>query len=266
VFEKFGRCRPETARSSQALLRSTRHEPKMVYQKRDDIMRESSPAEPPALTRMQTNILAAAERALLLRICGLLPRWMRPDHLTTIGMLGSVAIFAGYAGSNFGAGWLLLSLAGYFIQWFGDSLDGSLARFRQIERPSYGYFLDHSCDGVTTFLILAGIGVSPYVRMDVALLGLVGYLLLSVHAFLCARILGELKLTYAAAGPTELRVMLIVLTVAMILLGPAPGMFGPVSGFDLFLGTVGFALYLLFIWHTVGVARRLAKMDPASAC
>jgi phosphatidylglycerophosphate synthase len=226
-------------------------------------MSESNPAGPPVLMRMQTNVLATAERYLLFRLCGLLPRWMRPDHLTSIGMLGSVAIFAGYAGSNFGTGWLLLSLAGYFIQWFGDSLDGSLARFRQIERPSYGYFLDHSCDGMTTFLILAGIGVSPYVRMDVALLGLAGYLLLSVHAFLCARVLGELKLTYAAAGPTELRLMLIVLTVAMMLLGPNPGMFGAVSGFDLFLGAVGCTLFLLFISHTVGVARRLAKLDPA---
>lgn len=227
-------------------------------------MSESRPAAPPALMRMQTNILANAERHLLLRLCGLLPRWMRPDHLTSIGMLGSIAIFAGYAGSNFSAGWLLLSLAGYFIQWFGDSLDGSLARFRQIERPSYGYFLDHSCDGITTFLILAGIGVSPYVRMDIALLGLVGYLLLSVHAFLCARVLGELKLTYAAAGPTELRLILIFLTVAMMVLGPAPGMFGLISGFDLFLGAVGCILLMLFIKHTVGVARRLAKLDPAS--
>jgi phosphatidylglycerophosphate synthase len=228
-------------------------------------MHESQPAVPPSLTRMQTNILANSERRLLTRLCAVLPRWIRPDHLTAIGMTGSFAIFAGYAASNFGAGWLALTLAGYVLQWFGDSLDGSLARYRHIERPSYGYFLDHSCDGITTVLILAGIGVSPYVRMDVALLGLAGYLLLSVHAFLCARVIGELKLTYAAAGPTELRLMLIALTVAMMILGPNPGAFGQVSGFDLFLGTVACLLILLFIGHTIGVARRLAKTDPASS-
>ena len=225
-------------------------------------MSESPPTAPPVLTRMQTNVLARSERRLLDRLCRILPAWVRPDHLTAIGMVGSLAIFAGYAASNLGAGWLMLTLAGYFVQWFGDSLDGSLARFRHIERPSYGYFLDHSCDGVTTFLILAGIGVSPYVRMDVALLGLAGYLLLSVHAFLCARVIGELKLTYAAAGPTELRLMLMALTVAMMILGPQPGAFAPISGFDLFLGTVGGILVLLFLGHTVGVARRLAKTDP----
>lgn len=227
-------------------------------------MTEIQPAVPPALKRMQTNLLASSERRLLVRLCGMLPSWMRPDHLTAIGMVGSLAIFAGYAASNFGAIWLSLTLAGYLIQWLGDSLDGSLARFRHIERPSYGYFLDHSCDGITTFLILAGIGVSPYVRMDVALLGLAGYLLLSVHAFLCARVLGELKLTYAAAGPTELRLMLIALTVAMMILGPKPGIFGMVSGFDIFLGTVSCVLVILFVKHTVGVARRLAKLDPAA--
>lgn len=226
-------------------------------------MTENQSAVPPPLTRMQTNLLANSERRLLVRLCGMLPSWMRPDHLTAIGMAGSLAIFAGYAASNFGASWLSVTLAGYLIQWFGDSLDGSLARFRRIERPSYGYFLDHSCDGITTLLILGGIGVSPYVRMDVALLGLAAYLLLSVHAFLCARVIGELKLTYAAAGPTELRLMLMALTAAMMILGPEPGAFGPVSGFDLFLGTVGGILILLFIGHTVGVARRLAKVDPA---
>jgi phosphatidylglycerophosphate synthase len=214
---------------------------------------------------MQTNVLAASEKRLLLRLCGMLPNWVQPDQLTAAGMVGSAAIFAGYAASNLGAGWLLVTLAGYVLQWLGDSLDGSLARFRHIERPSYGYFLDHSCDGVTTFLILAGIGVSPYVRMDVALLGLVGYLLLSVHAFLCARVIGELKLTYAAAGPTELRLMLIALTVAMMVQGSGPGVFGSVSGFDIFLGVVGSILILLFVVHTVGVARRLAKTDPSFA-
>lgn len=226
-------------------------------------MTEGPLPAPPALTRMQTNILAASEKRLLLRLCAMLPNWVKPDHLTAIGMVGSIAIFAGYAASNFGAGWLCLTLAGYVLQWLGDSLDGSLARFRHVERPSYGYFLDHSCDGVTTFLILTGIGVSPYVRMDVALLGLVGYLLLSVHAFLCARVIGELKLTYAAAGPTELRLMLIVLTVAMMIQGAGPGAFGSVSGFDLFLGAVGSILILLFVGHTVGIAKRLAKTDPA---
>jgi len=218
----------------------------------------SAPATP--LTRVQTNLLAAGERRLLNRLCSAMPPWITPDRLTAIGILGSLMIFAGYVASNWAAGWLALSLAGYALQWFGDSMDGSLARFRRIERPSYGYFLDHSCDGITVLLILGGLGLSPYVRLDVALAALCGYLLLSVHAFLSAKVTSELNLTYLAAGPTELRLMLMGLTSAMMLLGPAPGTFGHVSGFDIFVGLVAAILLALFLAHTTKVARRLFRI------
>ncbi len=190
-----------------------------------------------------------------------MPRWVTPDLLTALGMVGAFAIFAGYAASGLHVGWLWLSIAGYAVQWFGDSMDGSLARFRHIERPSYGYFIDHSCDGLATLLILAGMGASPYIRMDVALVALAGYLLLSIHAYLAARVVGEFKLSYLAAGPTELRLMLIGLTLAMMMLGYAPGIFGPISGFDLFVGIVGGILVLLFVIQTLSTAKRLAAVD-----
>src|SRR3546814_20908849 len=130
-------------------------------------------------------------------------------------MVGSVAISLVYALSTFSAEWLFLALAGYVVHGLGDSLDGSLARFRHIERPSYGYFIDHSCDGLAVLLILAGMGLSPFVTMDIALIAPAGYLLLSIHAFLSARVIGELKLPYHAAGHTELRVLLLALTTAL---------------------------------------------------
>ena len=224
-------------------------------------MIENNPPQPATVTRVQTNILAVTERRLLTFLCGLLPPGVTPDRLTGLGMVGSFAIFGGYVASNISPAWLWLTLVGLVVQWFGDSLDGSLARYRHIERPSYGYFVDHSCDGLTTLLILGGMGLSPYVRLDVALIALAGYLLLSVHAFLYARVGGQLKLTFLAAGPTELRFVLIGLTVAMMLLGDNPGLFGEVSGFDLFVGTIGSILILLFIVHTMGTARDLAKVD-----
>ena len=217
---------------------------------------------PKPVARIQENLTAAAERRLLNWLCARLPAGVKPDHLTTIGMLGAVVIFTGYAASSSDPAWLWLAIAGYFIQWFGDSLDGSLARFRKIERPRFGYFIDHSCDGFATLLILAGIGLSPYVRLDVALLALAGYLLLSIHAYLSARVVGELRLSYAAAGPTELRLVLIAYTVAMIVLGPQPGRFGDLSGFDLFMGAAALALIGLFLLQTIVVARRLNQADP----
>lgn len=190
-----------------------------------------------------------------------MPQWVTPDRLTSLGMVGALMTFLGYVASSMGASWLLLAIVGYVVQWFGDSMDGSIARYRHIERPSYGYFIDHSCDGLATLLILAGIGLSPFVTMDVALVALAGYLLLSIHAYLSARVLGEFKLSYLAAGPTELRLVLIALTLMMMALGSGPDIFGAVSGFDVFVGAVGMILILLFIIQTVITGRRLAQAE-----
>lgn len=224
---------------------------------------EPTPSAAPARAEMKTlriqeNILAGRERRLLNWFCARMPAWVTPDLLTALGVLGAMLTFAGYAASNLSDQWLWLAIAGYVVQWFGDSMDGSLARFRKIERPSYGYFIDHSCDGLTTALIVWGIGTTPYVTMDVVMVALVGYLLLSIHAYLSARVIGEFKLSYLAAGPTELRFILIGLTVAMIVLGPGPGLFGKVSGFDLFVGGIGAILMALFIVQTLVTGRRLA--------
>ena len=214
-----------------------------------------------AIDRIQQNVLAKGERRLLNWICARLPMWITPDGLTTFGILGAITIFFGYALSGYDPDWLWLTLVGYAAQWFGDSLDGSIARWRKIERPSFGYFIDHSCDGITTLLILAGIGLSPYVRLDVALVAMTGYLLLSIHAYLSVHVMGEMKLSYLAAGPTELRFVLIGLTIAMYVLGAGTGWFGAISGFDLFVGGVGGLFILLFLIQTAVIAQRLAARE-----
>ncbi|MGX7895223.1 CDP-alcohol phosphatidyltransferase family protein [Tsuneonella sp. HG222] len=213
------------------------------------------------IDRIQENVLARSERRLLNWLCARMPAWVVPDLLTAIGMVGALAVFAGYIASNAADAWLWLSIAGYVIQWFGDSMDGSLARFRKTERPRYGYFLDHSCDGLATTLVVVGIGLSHYVMLEVALVALVGYLLMSIHAFLSVRVLGELKLSYLNAGPTELRLVLIAMTLLMIAAGNRPVVFG-LTWFDLFVGAVGILLILLFVLQTVTTARRLAVEEP----
>ncbi|CDO35408.1 MULTISPECIES: CDP-alcohol phosphatidyltransferase family protein [Novosphingobium] len=210
------------------------------------------------MVRIQQNLLARSERRILQWLCARMPSWITPDILTALGIVGAVMTFAGYAASNWAWQWLWLSIAGYVVQWFGDSMDGSLARFRKIERPAYGYFIDHSCDGLTTVLIVWGLGASPYIAMDIATVALVGYLLLSIHAYLAARVIGEFKLSYLSAGPTELRFMLIGLTLMMMVLGSGKGVFGTTSGFDVFVGAVGTILMILFIIQTLVTGRRLA--------
>jgi len=216
------------------------------------------------IQRIQQNLVARIERRVLNRLCAAMPHWISPDTMTFTGMFGALLVFFGYLGSNLESNWLWLSIAGYVVHWFGDSLDGSLARFRKIERPRYGYFLDHSCDGFATMLVVVGIGLSPYVLLVVALIALAGYLLMSIHAFLSVRVLDELRLSYFNVGPTELRLILIGLTLAMLIAGRENPIVWQLNGFDLFVGTIGILLISLFVVQTATTARRLAKEEPST--
>ncbi len=213
------------------------------------------------VNRIQQNLLAASERRLLNWLCARMPAWATPDMLTGIGFVGSIATFAGYALSSFHLAWLWVAIAGYFINWFGDSLDGSLARYRKIERPAFGYFVDHSIDSFSNMIIVIGLGLSPFIRLDTALFGLAGYLLLSIHTFLAARVTDEFKLTYLAGGPTEMRLILIAMTVAMFIMEPGPALIMGQSLFDLFIGGLGVILIVLFIVQTIVTARRLSHLQ-----
>jgi archaetidylinositol phosphate synthase len=132
-------------------------------------MTESKPVQ-----RIQQNILAMAERRLLDWLCARVPAKVTPDLMTATGVLGWVAVAAGYALSPFHLVWLWLAIVGFCINWFGDSLDGSLARFRKTERPNFGYFIDHSLDAIGNFAIALGLAASSFVRLDVALFAICG--------------------------------------------------------------------------------------------
>ena len=209
--------------------------------------------------RIQQNVLAINERRLLTWLAARMPPSVTPDRLTSVGFLGGVIVGGSYALSTFDINWLWVAVSGYFINWFGDSLDGSLARFRKIERPSFGYFIDHSTDALGNMVMLVGLGLSPYLRLDVALFGLAAYLLLSIHTFLAARVIGEFRLSYMAGGPTELRIMLIAMTVCMYVVGPGAVLGTVFTPFDLFIGGLAIILVLLFIGQTAVTAKELLR-------
>jgi archaetidylinositol phosphate synthase len=209
--------------------------------------------------RIQQNLLAAGERRLLTWLAGKMPIWVTPDKLTTVGFLGACLIAAGYALSSVRIEWLWLSIGAFFINWFGDSLDGSLARFRKIERPKFGYFIDHSTDSLGNMLLMIGLGASPFLRMDVALFGLGAYLLLSIHTFVAARVVDEFRLSYVAAGPTELRLILIAMTLSMFYMGTGTVGGTVYSAYDFFIGGLACVLILLFIGQTASTASQLRK-------
>lgn len=179
--------------------------------------------------------------------------------LTAFGFVGALMVGAGYVLSAQSLAWLWLALVGYLINWFGDSLDGSLARWRGIERPRYGYFLDHSVDAVATLAMLAGLGMGPFVELEIALIALVAYLFLSIHTYLCAQVNDEFKLTYLAGGPTELRLMLMVMTAAMFFVSPDRIAVIGLSAFDVFALAVAFILFAIFVAQSMSTARMLAK-------
>jgi len=215
------------------------------------------------LHRIQENLVARNERRLLNYLCARLPSWVMPDHLTGLALVAAFVVGLGYALSWYNPNWLWMSVAAYFVHWFGDSLDGSLARFRQIERPRFGYFIDHSMDALGTMMMLVGMGIGPYVRLDIALVALTGYFLLSMHTFLAARVIGEMKLSYIAAGPTELRMILIAMTVTMWASDWQAKSPIDLTPFDYFVGAVATILVALFVVQTSTTARRILREGEA---
>jgi archaetidylinositol phosphate synthase len=156
-------------------------------------------------------LVARFERWFLPRLAARLPRSVLPDHLTLLGVLAATAISVAYQLANEDRAWLWLANAGLVLHWLGDSLDGTLARVRQIERPRYGFYLDHLTDAYATVAIGLGLGLSPYMLLSVALAIVIGYLLLSINVYLETYVMKEFRYGYGGLGPTEARLALVVL-------------------------------------------------------
>jgi phosphatidylglycerophosphate synthase len=167
--------------------------------------------------REPSFLLAVPERRLLRWIAARLPRWILPDDMTALGVLAAFAVCVAYQLSNESDGWLWAASGLLVLQWLGDSLDGTLARVRGIERPRYGYYLDHLVDAVATAAIGIGLGLSPYMLLSVGTLIVVAYLILSINVYLESQALGRFRLGYGRVGPTEIRLVLIALNTALAL-------------------------------------------------
>lgn len=160
--------------------------------------------------RIQTSLLNASEKRILIWLAERQPRWMTSDLLTAIGVAGAFIVAMGYFLSNFNDGWLWVASLGFIINWYGDSLDGTLARVRNTQRPIYGFYLDHNIDGITMAIMCIGAGLSDLLNLYIAMGVLAIYLLLSISVYINAHLKGEFKLTYAGMGPTEFRLIMII--------------------------------------------------------
>ena len=157
------------------------------------------------MVREHNSVLAASEKRLLIRMAGQLPAWVNSDHLTFTGaaaMLGvGVCFWAGGA-----ALWLVIPLLA--LNWFGDSLDGTLARVRKQERPRYGYYVDHVLDAVGFACLFGGLMLGGHMSLALGLGFLATYYLLVAEISMATHARGTFKMAFMKVGPTELRVLL----------------------------------------------------------
>ena len=180
--------------------------------------------------------LAAAEKRLLIHIAGRLPRWVGSDLLSALGLtaMAGAGLSFWLAASRPGPGVLLFVLC-LALNWFGDSLDGTVARVRGQERPRYGYYVDHVIDLTGVALLFAGAAASGYMSPFAALLVVAGYYLVSAESFLSTHARGVFNMSFAGFGPTELRIVLAIGVVSLLQHGGwiRPFGYGPVRLFDL---------------------------------
>jgi archaetidylinositol phosphate synthase len=214
--------------------------------------------------RSKQFLLAKAEGRALEWIARRLPARAMPDHMTALGVLAAFGIAAAYLLSNGDKAWLWAASALLVVHWLGDSLDGTLARVRRIERPKYGYYLDHLVDAIAAALIGLGLGLSPWMLLSVGLLIVIAYLVFSINTYLETYAFGVFTLGYGRVGPTEVRLVLIGLN-TLIALGVGLGF--EVAGLGLtVLDLIGIGIAGVMAASLVGRAarnlRRLAELEP----
>ena len=213
--------------------------------------------------RINDILLGPLERPAIAWLVRHLPSWVTSDHLTLFGLMAAVLIGVSYWLTKFDPKYLWLANLGFLLNWFGDSLDGSLARYRKLERPKYGFFIDHTVDIVSEMSIFFGIGLSPYVDFEIALIALVGYLCMSNLVYITTSVKGEFKISYGSLGPTEARVIAMVANIIVFFIGnPMINLpFGEFYLYNIFLIAIICLLFFFFFYTTITQAIELDRED-----
>jgi phosphatidylglycerophosphate synthase len=160
--------------------------------------------------RQQLSILTPLEKLTLRWLAERMPAWVNSDHLTLLGFAGMILTGASYYLAQFNPLFLLAAIVFLAVNWFGDSLDGTLARIRNRQRPRYGFYVDHVVDAFGIAFLVAGLGLSGYMSPGVAMGFLIAYFLMNIEIYLATYTLGVFKLSYGVMGPTELRVLVCI--------------------------------------------------------
>ena len=212
-----------------------------------------------AARRIHRSVLSAGEKRLLIWLAEQTPAWINSDHLTMLGFVAQIGTGLCYALSRFDQRWLLGAIICLALNWFGDSLDGTLARVRQKQRPRYGFYVDHILDSIGSVALMGGLALSGYMSPWVATCLLVLFLLLSIQSYLATYTFGEFHMSFWSLGPTELRVLLAVGNLALF---RWPFVLHGQRLFDVggMAGIVGMSAMLVF--STTRNIRRLYNLEP----
>lgn len=174
-----------------------------------------TPPNTAQVKRIHDSVFARSEKVLLIKMAERTPAWINSDHLTAVGFVAQLATGACYAMARYHKYWLLVAVGCLVLNWLGDSLDGTLARVRNRQRPRYGFYVDHMLDSIGTVALMAGIGLSSYMSFPIAIALMVLFLLLSIQSYLATHTLGEFRLSFWSFGPTELRILLAIGNLAL---------------------------------------------------
>lgn len=213
--------------------------------------------------RELTSLLSAMEKRCLIWMAERMPGRINSDHLTALALAAMIGAGLGYwwAGFNPWAGLLAVNLC-LAINWFGDSLDGTLARVRQHQRPRYGFYVDHIVDAFGTLFLIGGMSLSGYMSPYVALALLVAYFLLSIEIYLATYALGTFRISYFKLGPTELRIIL-ALGNLVLLFHPTATILGrQYLLFDVGGVVAVIGLLITAVLAAIGHARELYRAEP----
>jgi len=213
--------------------------------------------------RIHASLTAATEKRALIWMAHRTLAWINSDHLTALGLFAQLGAGLGYALARWNRWALLGVIACLAINWLGDSLDGTLARVRNQQRPRYGFYVDHMVDSFGSLFLMGGLALSGYMHPAIAIGLLIAFLLLSIQSYLATYTIGEFHLSLWRFGPTELRILLAVGNLALLRNPMAHFMgHGPYRLFDIG-GTIGLAgMSIMLIWVTAANTLRLYREEP----
>lgn len=214
---------------------------------------------------INTGITARVEENLKTIICPRIPNWMSSDMLTVIGMIGMIISVLGYILGPQNRLFLLLVIIGMITNWFGDSFDGSIARYRNKTRPNYGYYIDHLLDAIAITILGLGLGYSEYIKLDFALFFVILYLIITEHVLLVNYVQKVFKYSIGAFGPTEIRIIACIVAIYQF--------FSPIqiynfkglifTQYDIAITFINIVMLFMIITSAFQKAKELNKLDTS---